>query len=124
MGEYHEAERHLEKAAALNGHRSPVDCLFTAMVLFRLGRRDEARRWLAKGRETIDLLLEPDFPQPPTWTDRAKSIVLRRGAEALINHSKRGEVEVPERVSRPVIPAPGTRRIAPQNPTATARRRW
>jgi WD40 repeat protein/tRNA A-37 threonylcarbamoyl transferase component Bud32/tetratricopeptide (TPR) repeat protein len=79
-GKYEEAVAELTRAFRHHGEGgSPSTCLFLAMAQHRLGKTDEARRWLERAEQVIakgPLAL---------WSDRLEWQLYRREAEALIN---------------------------------------
>ncbi len=61
-----------------NGQELPADCVFLAMSHFRLGHRDEARRWLDRCRNR-----QPSADPNQFW-DELEIRLLRSEAEALV----------------------------------------
>jgi hypothetical protein len=77
----------------INSQRTGVNTinsqrLFLAMIQWQLGRKDEARRLLAKAQAAID----KEFQSPTAfYNSRAVLEVLRREAEALIGQKVTNE---------------------------------
>jgi WD40 repeat protein/tRNA A-37 threonylcarbamoyl transferase component Bud32/tetratricopeptide (TPR) repeat protein len=86
-GEFAEAAAQLGEAIQLNGSGGSLsDWLFLAMACRRLGRDDEARRWLAKAEERINADLEPVPGKPtPEWQDALLRAILHAEARQLLS---------------------------------------
>jgi WD40 repeat protein/Tfp pilus assembly protein PilF len=82
-GQLQPARQQLEKVQELRTPvHAPFDWLLLAMTEQRLGRADEAKKWLARaveGQETAG---------PQTWQERLELGVLRKEAEALVKGTK------------------------------------
>jgi serine/threonine protein kinase/WD40 repeat protein/tetratricopeptide (TPR) repeat protein len=77
IGGYRDASARLAEAiAAINGRATPRDQVFLAMINLRLGKRDEALRWLAK-------LPPPQDYRSPTFDPEIE--ILRHEAKAMIS---------------------------------------
>ncbi len=69
---------------------SAFDWLFLAMAHQRLGRNDEARRWLERAGAFVELLEQGEAPadgnlgRPLSWQDRLEFMIVHREAAALI----------------------------------------
>jgi WD40 repeat protein/tetratricopeptide (TPR) repeat protein len=89
-GKYEAAIQRLTEAVRADGGQGSVlDWLFLAMAHHRLGRADEARKWLAKAARWLDdgkdrLPESRLFGQAIDWSDRLEFPILRREAEALL----------------------------------------
>jgi serine/threonine protein kinase/WD40 repeat protein/Flp pilus assembly protein TadD len=89
-GRYAEAARLLARSVAKHGKGGDVwDHLFLAMAHQKLGRPDEARRWLKKADEWLAeakaaRVKDPSSPLLSSWTERLGVQILRREAEELL----------------------------------------
>jgi WD40 repeat protein/tetratricopeptide (TPR) repeat protein len=78
-GRHDEAIRRLEEGIQLRGGKSePQDWVFLALAHFRLGHRDEARRWLNQFRG------RPHDADPANFWDELEIRLLRSEAEAVV----------------------------------------
>jgi WD40 repeat protein/tetratricopeptide (TPR) repeat protein/tRNA A-37 threonylcarbamoyl transferase component Bud32 len=78
-GEYQEAVTELNKSIEIHGKGgTPADWLFLAMAQHRLGRTEEAKRWLDKAVQAIQQ------PGSPSWNILLELQLFRQEAEALI----------------------------------------
>jgi tetratricopeptide (TPR) repeat protein len=85
-GQFQPALQQLEKAQALRGlEDAPTDWLLLAMTQQRLGRPDDARKWLDKAVQAQDA---PAAKGTRTWQERLELGLLRKEAEALVKGPK------------------------------------
>jgi eukaryotic-like serine/threonine-protein kinase len=95
QGRFESAITYLEKSRALNpsGQHVPLealDLLFLAMACQRLGKADEAARWLDQARKYMDQKFpKPGGDQGGVWWDPVAARVVRREAEALFQRNPR-----------------------------------
>jgi tetratricopeptide (TPR) repeat protein len=85
-GRFEEAIRQLERSVEAHGAGgTDHDALFLAMAHHRLGRREEARRWLRRGTSPAPVALyKPDASDDSSWTLRLELEILRREAAATL----------------------------------------
>jgi hypothetical protein len=94
-GRFDSAVTHLEKSRSLNPTGKSVnlealDLLFLAMACQRLGKADEAARWLDQARKHMDRRLpKGGGDQGSSWWDLVMAQVVRREAEALFQDNPR-----------------------------------
>jgi tetratricopeptide (TPR) repeat protein len=79
-GEHESAVRRLEEALRLVGEEpAPRDWLLLALAQQRLGKTDEAKKWLAKAAGWLD-----EAGEKLAWDERLECRLWRREAEAAI----------------------------------------
>jgi tetratricopeptide (TPR) repeat protein len=85
-GRFEEAIRQLERSVAMHGAGgTPYDALFLAMAHQRLGRRDEARQWLARGTSPAPIaMFKPDATGDTSWIPRLELDILSREAAEML----------------------------------------
>jgi tetratricopeptide (TPR) repeat protein len=93
-GRFESAVTHLEKSRSLNPtvnvYLEAFDLLFLAMACQRLGKADEACRWLDQARKHMDRKFpKPGIDQGAAWWDLVMARVIRREAEALFRGNPR-----------------------------------
>jgi tetratricopeptide (TPR) repeat protein len=91
-GRFAECLKTLEEGMKLHGHAGIAwDWAFVAMANHRLGRPEEAKRWLDKSRDWIQQIdagkiRDSYVGESMNWNHRLELYLLMREAEALINH--------------------------------------
>jgi tetratricopeptide (TPR) repeat protein len=77
-------------APAANAELETIDCLFLAMAQHRLGKEDEARRWLqeATAIEARQAAQTAGGDLGGAWSDRVLAQIVRREADALVGAAR------------------------------------
>jgi tetratricopeptide (TPR) repeat protein len=92
-GKFEDAIERLKEAMALHGKGGGAeDWLFLAMTYHRLGKTEEARRWLDKAIQAVDQAGEATTrggAKTVSWSRRLELGILRREAEAVAGETKR-----------------------------------
>jgi tetratricopeptide (TPR) repeat protein len=86
-GRYEESIRRLKEAIAVQGQGGTVhDWLFLTMAYHRLGKPDEARKWLDHAVKWIDkhMAAEVEDSTSPLWTLQVELELLRKEAEKVL----------------------------------------
>ena len=87
QGKFDGAWAHLQNIARLNvGTGADLDQVLMALTAQRLGRSEEAKKWLAKADE-VRRGKKTEAKEP--WEDRLAYETLHREAEALVKENKR-----------------------------------
>ncbi len=90
-GKYREALEQFERAMRIRGDEgTPIYWVFLAMCHHKMGRQDEADRWLQKVAAAVTLAPRPEAGKPvPDWHSRFEILLLHDEAKRMLSAEKR-----------------------------------